>query len=45
VGAFGTYGRKEKYVQRFGGGHLKEGGNLVDLDVDVGDRLKSIFKK
>jgi hypothetical protein len=43
-GGGGTCGRKEKCIQGFGGGHVKEGGNMVHKGAD-GDRLKSIFKK
>jgi hypothetical protein len=45
-GTCGTYGRRERYIQDFGGGrHLREWDHLENLGLDGRITLKWILKK
>ena len=44
-GACGTYGVRERCVQGFGGGDLRERDHLEDIGLDGSLLLKWIFKK
>jgi hypothetical protein len=44
-GAWSTYGGKERFIQDFGGGNLREGDHLGDPGIDGRIILKCIFKK
>jgi hypothetical protein len=44
-GACGTYGGRERWIQRFDGGELMERDHFKELGIDGRIILKSIFNK
>jgi hypothetical protein len=45
LGACGTYGGEDRWIQQFGGGNLRERDHLEDLGIDGRIILKCIHKE